>query len=241
MGQRHAKTGTIHSVVLVEDDQLLATSLSLFLQAHGFSVEVEGRGDRALNRIMTSSPDAVILDGVLPGKDGLEICRELRRNFTSPILMLTARDEEIQQVLGLGLGADAYLVKPVAPTVVLAHLRACLRRQGREWEDTREEALRFGRLFMSKNAREVKLGSITVKLSTAEFDLLWLLASRAGEVLTRDDIKRELRNIDHDAIDRSIDMRVSRLRRLLCDDSEDPRLIKTVRGKGYLFSTAGWD
>ena len=158
------------------------------------------------------------------------------------IVMLTARDEDVDQVLGLGLGADDYLVKPVTPHVVVAHVNACLRRYNvTNTSATEASEYRFGRLYLSSATRTVRFDEAEVFFSTAEFDLLWLLASRAGEVLTRDDINNALRGIEHDGLNRSIDMRISRLRKALGDNVEHPVRIKTVRGKGYLFSRSEWD
>lgn len=228
-------------VLVVEDDELFSTMLKLCLEKQGFRVEVEPRGDRALDRIASLQPNAVVLDGMLPGKDGMDICREIRPKFRGVILMLTARDDDMDQVLGLGLGADDYLVKPVTPLVVLAHLRACLRRQETVAASVVPAQERsFGRFFISNTNRTVRLGSDDIHMTTAEFDLLWLLASHAGTILTRDEINTSLRNIEFDALDRSIDMRISRLRRLLQDDPSKPMRIKTVRSKGYLFSPSDW-
>jgi two-component system OmpR family response regulator/two-component system response regulator RstA len=229
-------------VLVVEDDELFSTMLKLCLEKQGFRVEVEQRGDRAVDRITSLQPKAIVLDGILPGKDGMDICREIRPKFRGVILMLTARDDDMDQVLGLGLGADDYLVKPVTPLVVLAHLRACLRRQevvAAPVVPAQERS--FGRFVINNANRTVRLGKETIHLTTAEFDLLWLLVSHAGTILTRDEINTSLRNIEFDALDRSIDMRISRLRRLLRDDPSKPMRIKTVRAKGYLFSPSDWD
>jgi two-component system OmpR family response regulator/two-component system response regulator RstA len=228
-------------VLVVEDDELFATMLKLCLEKQGFRVEVEQRGDRAVNRIASLQPSAVVLDGMLPGRDGMEICREIRPKFRGVILMLTARDDDMDQVLGLGLGADDYLVKPVTPLVVLAHLRACLRRQEVVISPVVSLQERtFGRFFISNATRTVRLGNEEIHITTAEFDLLWLLANHAGTILSRDEINTSLRNIEFDGLDRSIDMRISRLRRLLHDNSSNPMRIKTVRAKGYLFSPSDW-
>ena len=235
-------TSSDNLVLVVEDDELFATMLKLCLEKQGFRVEVEPRGDRAVARIASLQPKAVVLDGILPGKDGMDICRDIRPTFRGVILMLTARDDDMDQVLGLGLGADDYLVKPVTPLVVLAHLRACLRRQEVAAAPVASvQELSFGRFFISNANRTVRLGKENIHLTTAEFDLLWLLASHAGRILSRDEINTELRNIEFDALDRSIDMRISRLRRLLQDDSSKPTRIKTVRSKGYLFSPSDFD
>ena len=227
-------------ILMVEDDEIFAATLKRFLEKQGIQVQLETRGDRAVQKILSSRPDAVLLDCNLPGRDGFEICREARSCYAGPIIMLTARDDDLDQVLGLGLGADDYLLKPATPHVVLAHLKACLRR----FNDTAKgeaDEYRFGRFFISRATRSVRLGDDEVDFSTVEFDLLWLLASRAGTVLSRDDITTAMRGIEYDGLNRSIDMRVSRLRKALGDDAESPVRIKTVRGKGYLFSRTDWE
>ncbi len=227
-------------ILLVEDDEIFAATLMRFLEKQGMQVQLETRGDRAVQKILSTRPDAVLLDCNLPGRDGFEICREARSGYAGPIIMLTARDDDLDQVLGLGLGADDYLLKPATPHVVLAHLKACLRRLGDSGAQEADE-YRFGRFFISRSTRSVRLGEDEVNFSTVEFDLLWLLASRAGNVLSRDDITTAMRGIEYDGLNRSIDMRVSRLRKALGDDAESPVRIKTVRGKGYLFSRTDWD
>ncbi len=227
-------------VLVVEDDDLFAATLIRFMEKRGFLMEREKRGDRAVERILAMQPVAVVLDCNLPGKDGFEVCREVRSGYHGPIIMLTARDDDIDQVQGLDSGADAYLLKPATPHVVLAHLTACMRRVSKAPGESHDE-YRFGRFFISRATRIVSLDEAEVFFSTAEFDLLWLLVSRAGSVLSRDDINSNLRGIEHDGLNRSIDMRISRLRKALGDDAENPVRIKTVRGKGYLFSRSDWD
>ena len=230
-------------ILLIEDDELAGNLLRRYLEKQGFIVEVETQGDRASGRIMAMQPDAVVLDGMLPGKDGFEVCREARAQYSGPILMLTARDDDVDQVLGLELGADDYIVKPAEPRVVLAHIRACLRRASPRpvAAGGESEEYRFGKFHISRTERTVRLDAVEITFSTAEFDLLWLLASRAGEILSRDDIQSHLRGIEHDGLDRAIDMRISRLRKRLGDDAVNPARIKTVRGKGYLFSRTDWN
>jgi len=227
-------------ILLVEDDEIFAATLVRFLEKQGLQVQLEPHGDRAVQKILSTRPDAVLLDCNLPGRDGFEICREVRSGYAGPIIMLTARDDDLDQVLGLGLGADDYLLKPATPHVVLAHIKACLRRIS-DTAPLEADEYRFGRFFISRVTRSVRLGDDEVAFSTVEFDLLWLLASRAGNVLSRDDITTAMRGIEYDGLNRSIDMRVSRLRKALGDDAESPVRIKTVRGKGYLFSRTDWD
>ena len=228
------------SILVVEDDEVWARSLGLYLEKNGFQVEIEPRGDTAVAKILSSKPAAVVLDCSLPGKDGFEVCREVRTAYQGVIVMLTARGDDINQVLGLELGADDYIAKPAQPSVVLARLRAHLRRVGPALDATPDQ-LTFGRFRISYAARTVHLGETEISFTSAEFELLWLLASNAGTILSRDDIQSNMRGIEHDGVDRSIDMRISRLRKRLGDDAETPTRIKTIRSKGYLFSPVAWD
>lgn len=227
-------------IMLVEDDAVFAAVMRTFLEKNGFTVLHETNGAAARGRILTEAPDAVLLDGTLPGQDGFDICREVRQHFAGPIILLTARDEDLDQVLGLELGADDYIAKPCEPRVILARLRASLRRSGRERPEREADTLRFGSLVVSRASRTVFAAGRPVELTTAEFDLLWVLASHAGSVVSREDIFNRIRGIGYDGLDRSIDMRISRLRKLLGDDPLRPARIKTVRGKGYLFSPSDW-
>ncbi len=233
----------IARILLVEDDERLAELTSEYLTRNDFSVTVEGRGDAAEARILAEQPDLVILDVMLPGKDGFEVCRAIRHAYRGVILMLTARDEDFDQILGLEMGADDYIAKPVQPRVLLARIKALLRRLPSATDSAAasgEEKI-FGEFRISQATRTATLSEQTIDLTTAEFDLLWLLACHAGNVLSRDDLLQELRGIGFDGLDRSIDARISRLRKKLNDDPENPTRIKTVRGKGYLFSKHDWN
>lgn len=229
-------------ILLVEDDARLAELTAEYLSRNDFQVSIEPRGDTAEARILSEQPDLVILDVMLPGKDGFEVCRSVRPQFRGVILMLTARDEDFDQILGLEMGADDYIAKPVQPRVLLARIKALLRRLPASGETAGEaEALVFGQFRISQATRTASLAGASIDLTTAEFDLLWLLANHAGNVLSRDDLLQELRGIGFDGLDRSIDARISRLRKKLNDDPENPTRIKTVRGKGYLFSKHDWN
>ncbi len=229
-------------ILLVEDDARLAELTAEYLAKNDLTVSIEPRGDTAEARILAEQPDLVILDVMLPGKDGFEVCRAVRQQYRGVILMLTARDEDFDQILGLELGADDYIAKPVQPRVLLARIKALLRRLPATGETVSEaEALVFGQFRISQATRTASLAGTSIDLTTAEFDLLWLLASHAGNVLSRDDLLQELRGIGFDGLDRSIDARISRLRKKLNDDPENPTRIKTVRGKGYLFSKHDWN
>ncbi|MEJ2621138.1 MAG: winged helix-turn-helix domain-containing protein, partial [Candidatus Thiodiazotropha sp.] len=202
------------------------------------------RGDRVTERMNSLNPDILVLDLNLPGKDGLEICREIRADFNGPIAMFTARDEDVDEVVGLELGADDYLTKPVEPRVLLARLRSLLRRYRvitSQSNDRAEEQLSFGSLQIDARGRTLSLDGLAIELSTGEFDLLWLLASNAGQVVDRDRALKTLRGFAYDGLDRSVDIGISRLRRKLSDNAHRPYRIKTVRGRGYLFVPDAWD
>jgi two-component system OmpR family response regulator/two-component system response regulator RstA len=229
---------TVH-ILLVEDDTRLARLTAEYLSHNEFAVQIENRGDKAEARILAEQPDVVILDIILPGKDGFELCRSIRPQYSGIIMMFTARDEDFDQILGLELGADDYITKTVQPRVLLARVKALLRRQpGAAHADKKE--LSFGDFHISQTTRTARAGKGELDLTTAEFDLLWLLAAHAGSILSRDELLRALRGIGFDGLDRSIDARISRLRKKIGDDSENPTRIKTVRGKGYLFSQHDW-
>ncbi|MHC6224425.1 response regulator [Pseudomonas sp. X10] len=220
-------------VLIVEDDQRLAELTAEYLQANGFEVAVEGDGARAARRIIDSQPDLVILDLMLPGEDGLSICRKVRAHYPGPILILTARSDELDQVQGLDLGADDYVCKPVRPRLLLARINALLRRS--ETPESKRQSLQFGPLRIDNSLREAWLNEQGIELTSAEFDLLWLLVSNAGRVLSREEIFTSLRGVGYDGQDRSIDVRISRIRPKIGDDPIHPRMIKTLRSKGYLF------
>lgn len=228
------ESGDMEHVLIIEDDVRLAELTRDYLEANGFQVTVEAEGSRGVEQILTLQPDLVILDLMLPGEDGLSICRRARPDYNGPILMLTARTDDMDQVLGLEMGADDYVPKPVQPRVLLARMRALLRRADNT-EQGGDVRLSFGNLDIDSATREAWLEGDRIDLTSAEFDLLWLLASNAGRVLTREEIFSDLRGIKYDGQDRSIDVRVSRIRPKIGDDPNHPHRIKTVRSKGYLF------
>ncbi len=231
-------------ILLVEDDDRLAELTAEYLRKNGFELEIVARGDDAERRILEARPDLVVLDIMLPGQDGFAVCRAVRPHYDGIILMLTARDEDIDQILGLELGADDYITKPVPPRLLLARIKALLRRASpagaEEGSESGGDSLTFGNFRISQQTRSAMLAGEPIDLTTAEFDLLWLLARHAGSILSRDDLLQQLRGIGFDGLDRSIDARISRLRKKLNDDPENPTRIKTVRGKGYLFSRHDW-
>ncbi len=225
------------TVFVIDDDVELCELVERYLKKHDFAVELAHRGDEAVQRMQSWSPDLVVLDLMLPGIDGLTVCREIRSRFVGPILMFTALTEEIDEVAGLESGADDYLKKPVSPRLLLARIRTLLRRSSPPVKpDTGDEIL-LGDLLVSSSRRSVQLAGVDVSVSTVEFDLLHLLVSNAGAVVTRQDMFETLRSLDYDGLDRSVDLYVSRLRKKLGDDAKMPNRIKTVRGVGYQFAS----
>lgn len=224
------------TILIVEDDVRLAQLTCEYLQAHGFIVQLERDGGLAVQRILKEQPDLVVLDLMLPGQDGFSICRDVRSGYTGPILMLTARTDDADQVQGFDEGADDYVCKPVRPSILLARIKALLRRADSSDErDAEVDVLRFGRLTIDHSRRSAFLGGEHIDLTGAEFDLLWLLALNAGTPLSRETIFSQLRGIEYDGVDRSIDVRISRIRPRIGDHTEQPQVIKTIRNKGYLF------
>lgn len=227
------------TLLLAEDDQRLAQLVHAFLEQQGFNVLIEGNGSAVERRIRDDRPDLVILDVGLPGKNGLDICRDIRDQFQGPILMLTARDSDADQVLGLEYGADDYVIKPADPTVLLARIRALFRRAAPQKPQQNQE-LQFGQLAIKEAQRTALMQNETLPLSSHEFDLLLTLAKHAGDVLSREFLFKAVYHREYDGLDRSVDVRISQLRKKLGDDSDTPEKIKTVWGRGYLFVAEAW-
>jgi len=227
------------SVVLVEDDPRLGELITRYLEGHGFRVAGIHRGDAVVEQVVREPPDIVILDLGLPGQDGFSVCRQLRQVYDNPILMLTARDSDGDQVLGLELGADDYVVKPVEPRVLMARINALLRR-GTLRKAADGKRLEFGSLTIQLRSRSVLIGGRAVALSRNEFDLLVHLATHAGEVLSRESIFQQLYRREYDGVDRMLDVRISHLRKKLGDVAESSERIKTIWGQGYLFVADAW-
>ena len=233
-------------VLVIEDDDDVAAYLGKALREVGGVVDRAADGKEGLLLAATEPYDVLVVDRMLPGLDGLSVCRELRPRFNGPIVMLTALDSDMNQILGLELGANDYILKTTPPAVLLARLRVQLR-ASRPQEtpatpapNLRSRALQFGALRIDPESRDVRLQDERIVLSTADFDLLWELATHAGQVLNREQLFRALRGIDYDGLDRSIDVAISRLRRKLHDDTENPQRIKTVRQRGYLLAPNAW-
>ena len=226
-------------ILLVEDDRRLAQLVKDFLESNGFQVAIEENGNRVIRQVQNLNPALIVLDLMLPGKDGLTLCQELRPQFKGPILMLTARDSDLDQVLGLEYGADDYVIKPAEPRVLLARIRALMRRYYQN--DPREqEELVFGELCIQPSARKVLLAGSEVIISSHEYDLLFALAAQAGQILSREFLFNHIYSREYDGLDRTIDVRISQLRKKLNDNSDNPMRIKTIWGKGYLFIADAW-
>jgi two-component system, OmpR family, phosphate regulon response regulator OmpR len=220
-------------ILLIEDDRRLAEMVSQYLGEAGFRVSVAGDGRTGLSRLGSEPYDALVLDLMLPDIDGLEVCRKLRAFSDTPVLMLTARGDAMDRVVGLEVGADDYLPKPFEPRELLARLRAILRRKGPARSSS---ILRFGRLDIDRDARTVRVDGAERPLTGHQFALLVTLAERAGRVLSRDTLMDLVRGEGLDAFDRSIDVHVSRIRAAIEDDPKRPRRLLTVRGAGYVFA-----
>jgi DNA-binding response OmpR family regulator len=220
-------------VLLVEDDARLAGMVADYLGQAGFRAVIAGTGGEAQRLLKREAFDAVILDLMLPDTDGLDLCRHIRAESAIPLLMLTARGDPLDRVVGLELGADDYLPKPFEPRELLARLRAILRRS----RDTAPaDVLRFGRLEIDRAARQVRVDGREKPLTGFQYTLLLALAERAGRVLSRDVLMDLTRGSALEEFDRSIDVHISRIRAAIEDDPKKPRRILTVRGAGYVFA-----
>ncbi len=226
-------------ILLVEDDERLASLVQTFLQQHGFEVRLVNNGLAVEANCREFQPDLVVLDLMLPGLDGFAVCRAIRPWYKAPILMLTAKQSDIDQVLGLELGADDYVIKPVEPRVLLARIHALLRRS-QPTPSADVHSLEFGKLQLNQAAREACFDGALVELTSYEFDLLWMLAKHAGQTVRREAIHKQIIGREYDGLDRTVDVRVSHLRRKLGDNADTPFRIKTVWGKGYLFVADAW-
>ncbi len=221
--------------LIIDDDEALAEMLSEFLRARDLEVVTRHRADTGLAALREETFDAVILDVMLPNLDGFEVCKRIREDSNIPVLMLTARGDETDRIVGLEIGADDYLPKPFSPRELLARLRAVLRRT-QSTDPSASRALRFGRLEIDRDARVVAVDGNPCTLTSHQFELLLVLAENAGRVLSRDQLMQNLRGHVTEAFDRSIDNHVSRIRAAIEDDPKNPRRLLTVRGAGYVLA-----
>jgi len=220
-------------ILLIEDDKRLAEMVRNYLGAFGFAVTAVHSGSAGISLYRRESFDALILDLMLPDMDGLEVCRRIRADTQARILMLTARGDAMDRVIGLEMGADDYLPKPFEPRELLARLRSILRRAK---GDSKPDVLRFGRLDIDAGAREARLDGESRALTSYQFALLLGLAQHAGRVMSREALMEIVKNERLEAFDRSIDVHISRIRAAIEDDPKHPRRIITVRGAGYVFA-----
>jgi DNA-binding response OmpR family regulator len=224
------------TILVVDDEQPIVDLVASYLTAEGFAVHRAFDGPGALAAARLTRPDLVILDVMLPGLDGLEVCRRLHQETSVYVLMLTARTEEVDKVVGLSVGADDYLTKPFSPRELVARVKAILRRNRTTPERAHERpVLAFGSLSIDPERREVIRGSAQIDLTAREFDLLYALASYPGRVFTREELLKRVWGPDFAGIDRVVDVHVGTLRRKLEDDQMDALLVQTVRGVGYKF------
>ena len=226
-------------LLMIEDDARLAGMVSEYLSQNGFTVSHEGDGQRGLTALQAAPVDLVILDLMLPDMEGLEVCRRIRTLPGAlaqvPVLMLTAKGDAMDRIIGLEIGADDYLPKPFEPRELLARIRAVLRRRV-DGPPATTQTLRFGSLEIDRDARTVSVGAQLCELTSYQFDLLVALAERAGRVLSRDQIMEAVRGRELDAFDRSIDVHMGRIRAAIEQDAKTPKRILTVRGVGYVFA-----
>ncbi len=227
----------VERILIVEDDPRLADMLSQYLGQAGFDVAIAALGATAIARLSGEAFDAVVLDLSLPDMDGLQVCRELRATNDLPVLMLTARGDAVDRIVGLELGADDYLPKPFEPRELLARLRAILRRR-KSAASAGDEALRFGRLEIDTAARAARLDGVLCEMTNYQFELLTTLAQHAGRVLSRETLMDLMKGEEFETFDRSIDVHISRIRAAIEDNPKKPRRIITVRAAGYVFAKA---
>lgn len=232
------KTQSSISILIVEDDTELQQWIADYLTGKGFACTCTDNGEDAVELISNMHPDVVLLDGALPALDGFKVCKKVRPFYSGTIIMITARDEEIDEVLGLEAGADDYLIKPIRARALLTRIEKFI--ENKKYSTTLFKALTFNNLVIDPQSQRVLLSGIDVKVTSKEFEVLWILASHAGEIVTRDTLLKELRGYEFDGLDRSIDLRISRMRKKLEDNTDDPYRIKTVWGKGYLFVKEAW-
>jgi DNA-binding response OmpR family regulator len=232
-------------ILLIEDDDRLAQRTAEYLHSHKAAVEIVGNGDHGLERAGSGDHDIVLLDLMLPGIDGLELCRKLRQRSRVPVIILSARGEEVDRIVGLEVGADDYMAKPFSPRELLARIRAVLRRHAGTGGDVDADQLTVGPLEIDRARRTAVIAGTTCDLTAYQFDLLWVLASQAERVLSRTQLHAQVRALRGEtpqefdpAVDRSIDVHLSKVRQALAtaNDATGSGLIKTVRGVGYVLT-----
>lgn len=229
------------NILLVEDDESLAQWVSEYLTEQGFNVTHIARGDEVEAVVKQQDFALVLLDLMLPGMDGVEVCRRLRAFSQVPIIMLTAKSDEFDEVIGLEVGANDYVIKPVRPRALLARIKTLLRSTTPAEPVANEQQLNFGVFAIDNSSKSVSYRGQELELSTNLFELLWLLASNAGTVISRDTVFQTLKGREYDGLDRRFDVMISTLRKKLDDNPQKPKKIKTVWSQGYLFVADAWD
>lgn len=229
---------TPNNILLVEDDVTLANWVSEYLVEQGFNVEHVDRGDKVISTLQSYKADIVLLDVMLPGLNGIEVCRLIRETSQMPIIMLTARADEFDEVIGLEAGANDYVIKPVRPRALLARITSALKNSHAPLVQTNE--IQHGALIINEDAKRVIYQGIEIELSTSLFSFLLYLASNAGKVVDRDSVFIALKGREYDGQDRRFDVMLSTLRKIFNDDPQKPKKFKTVWGKGYLFVSDAW-
>ena len=238
----------MYNILICDDEQDIVNALKIYLANPDYHLLEAHTGQEALDALERKDIHLVLLDIMLPGKDGMTLCRDLRGQWQGPIVLLTSLDSDMNHILSLEMGASDYILKPTPPAVLLARLRLHLRQHiapagagSASSTLTPHKTISFGSLTIDPVNRQVLLGGENVALSTADFDLLWELATHAGQIMDRDALLKNLRGVTYDGMDRSVDVAISRLRKKLLDNATEPYRIKTVRNKGYLFAPHAWD
>lgn len=229
---------TKNNILLVEDDITLANWVSEYLVEQAFNVQHVDRGDLVMNALTTFNADIVLLDVMLPGLNGIEVCRLIRESSQIPIIMLTARADEFDEVIGLEAGANDYVIKPVRPRALLARIISALKNTYAPTQKTNE--IQHGSLLINEDAKRVTYQGKEIELSTSLFSFLLYLATNAGQVVDRDSVFKALKNREYDGQNRRFDVMLSTLRKIFNDNPQKPKKFKTVWGKGYLFVSDAW-
>lgn len=229
-------------LLLVEDDERLSSLISQFLTEHDFNVQRLSSGENLLQYVQNSPPDILLLDVMLPGENGFTLCNKIRPFYSGPLLFMTAKNDDFDQVFGLEIGADDYIIKPVEPRVLLARINALLRRNREPTSTTNsQQRLQYGQLIIDRSTRSAHLKGVDVQLTSHEFDMLWKLAESPSALVDRTTLYRDVIGREYDGLDRSADVRISRLRKKLRDNTQHPYKIKTIWGKGFFFVADAWD
>jgi two-component system alkaline phosphatase synthesis response regulator PhoP len=236
-----ADTDSRITILVVDDDENLRRLVAAYLESEGYEVEQSADADAAFQRVEKHEPDLILLDLMLPGLSGLEVARRLRAKRPIPILMLTARGSEDDVLQGFDAGADDYLVKPFSPKVLVARVRAILRRSGAGLQEEEEKALTVGGISIDRKTREVRVEGREVELTTTEFDLLRVLAEHPGWVYSREELLESVWGYNYLGDSRLVDVHIANLRKKIGDDPADPQFVRTVRGVGYKLQSPGAD